>query len=215
MKQFTILFALIVLATSFTNAQSWKCKKQMRKALQTHFNSASTLTEWQAAADAFRPITTKFDEEWMPLYYFTLAKINGSNQTKDGTTIDAELDEAQAALDKAFKLAPKESELYVLQANIYYARIAVNYFARGMQMVTSAHSELVHAKELNPDNPRVYFLLAMSAYNTPEQFGGSKERALDLFQKAKEKFDTFKPDSRYSPRWGRAENTKMLAKFKK
>ena len=70
------------------------------------------------------------------------------------------------------------------------------------------------AKEMNPANPRVYILEAQDKYYTPEQFGGSKDEAKKLFEKAKELFMTSKPASSIEPQWGMSQVMYFLSQMK-
>lgn len=47
-----------------------------------------------------------------------------------------------------------------------------------------ADTTIVQAKALDPTNPRVLLVQAIAAFNTPEMYGGSKQRAIDLSSKA-------------------------------
>jgi len=44
----------------------------------------------------------------------------------------------------------------------------------------------------------------------PKMFGGGKEAAKPLFQKANEKFLSFKPADVLSPNWGKEQNEQLL-----
>ena len=67
---------------------------------------------------------------------------------------------------------------------------------------------------MNPANPRVYILEAQDKYYTPEQFGGSKDEAKKLFEKAKELFMTSKPASSIEPQWGMSQVMYFLSQMK-
>jgi hypothetical protein len=77
-----------------------------------------------------------------------------------------------------------------------YGQQAAGYLQKGMQ--------------LNPNNPRLYYLQGMSVFNTPEQFGGGKAKAKPVFQKAVDlyKAEQTKP---LHPHWGQEQATQMLA----
>jgi hypothetical protein len=64
---------------------------------------------------------------------------------------------------------------------------------------------LEEAKKLDPENPRVYLQEGIDKYYTPEQFGGSKAEAKQLFQEAAKKMETFKPASSIHPSWGASQ----------
>ena len=66
------------------------------------------------------------------------------------------------------------------------------------------------AKQLNPNNPRLYYLEGAGIFGTPEQFGGGKTKAKPVLQKAVELFKADQPKPMY-PRWGQKQAEDMLA----
>ena len=69
-------------------------------------------------------------------------------------------------------------------------------------------------KKLNVENPRVYLLEGQDKFYTPEQFGGSKEKAKELFNEALKKYDAFKPASDIDPNWGKTTVNYFLSQYK-
>ena len=67
------------------------------------------------------------------------------------------------------------------------------------------------AETLDPNNPRVALIKAEDTYFTPEQYGGSKEKGLEQFKTALEKFNAFKPKTALDPSWGKAEAEYFLS----
>ena len=65
--------------------------------------------------------------------------------------------------------------------------------------------QLKKAKQLAPDNPRVVLSAAISDFNTPKMFGGSKEKGLQGFQRAAELLAQEKPTDPIQPVWGHSE----------
>ena len=59
-----------------------------------------------------------------------------------------------------------------------------NAMARFMTEGAKATEALEKAKMLNANNPRIYILEGQDKFYTPEQFGGSKDEAKKLFEKA-------------------------------
>ena len=47
-------------------------------------------------------------------------------------------------------------------------------------------------KKLDPENPRITIMEAEDLYFTPEQFGGSKTKGIELLRKLLEQFKTYK-----------------------
>jgi hypothetical protein len=72
---------------------------------------------------------------------------------------------------------------------------------------------LQQAKQLNANNPRLYYLEGASIFGTPEQFGGGKANAKPILEKAVAlyKAEQQKP---FYPHWGQRQAEDMLAQCK-
>ena len=88
----------------------------------------------------------------------------------------------------------------------------VNPQARFMSEGMLAADALSKAGKIDPENPRISLLQAEDTYYTPEQFGGSKEKGLELFQKSLDQFKVYKPKTALDPNWGKGEAEYFLAK---
>jgi hypothetical protein len=73
---------------------------------------------------------------------------------------------------------------------------------------------LQQGMRLDPNNPRLYYLQGMTLFNTPEQFGGGKEKAKPVFEKSLALFKAFKPKSDLYPTWGQKITEQMLEQCK-
>ena len=60
----------------------------------------------------------------------------------------------------------------------------------------------------------VYKRQAEDLYFTPEQFGGSKEKGIELFKKALDQFKTYKLKSSLDPNWGQGEASYFVSQAK-
>ena len=69
-------------------------------------------------------------------------------------------------------------------------------------------------KEINPDNPRMYYLQGTSKFFTPKAFGGGKKAALPYFEKAETLFAKEPGGDITKPYWGKQANTYFLAQCK-
>ena len=125
--------------------------------------------------------------------------------------LDAIADAADINITKADELSPMNSEIYILKKMSHRLRMMANPMARFMTEGAQAKQALEMARKLNPGNPRITLLEAEDTYYTPEQFGGSKEKGLQLFQKALEQFKNFKPKTTLDPNWGRTEAEYFLS----
>jgi len=208
MKKLFLSISIMALC-SLTFAQNQQYFQAMGQNLQL-FATAQTTQDWQNIANQFERIANAEKKEWLPLYYASESTILMAFTEQDKTKIDSYLDVAQKFIDKAFEIAASECELHVLQGMLYQARIGVDPMSRGMEYSQKASVSFEKAKTLNPENPRIYYLMGQSIYYTPEAFGGGKKNALTLFVAAKEKFDKFEPVSPISPNWGKDQNQQLL-----
>jgi tetratricopeptide (TPR) repeat protein len=209
MKKLTILLVLFSMFNiGFANEAYHKA---MTESIGQLFQSA-TITDYVDVANQFERISQIEKAEWLPLYYASYAYIMISFQESDNAKKDAYLDQAQKLLDKAFIIAPNESELHMLQGFLYPSRINIDPMARGMLYMEKMNASLNKALELNPDNPRVYYLRATMTYHMPEAYGGGAAKALPFYKTADEKFKIFKPQTDLSPNWGKDANEAELKK---
>jgi tetratricopeptide (TPR) repeat protein len=205
-----VLLSISLLAfTSLIFAQNQQYMQAMGQNLQL-FSTAQSVQDWQNIANQFERIASVEKNEWLPLYYAAQATVFMSFAETDKSKIDAYLDAAQKFLDNAFKLKTDESELHVLQGMLHQGRISVDFMGRGMKYSQLAAECFVKARELNPENPRSYYLEALSVLNTPEMYGGGKTNALPLFKQAKEKFDKFEASFPLAPDWGKEHNEQQI-----
>ncbi|HDR52665.1 MAG TPA: hypothetical protein ENN90_13785 [Mariniphaga anaerophila] len=202
---FTVLFFL-------AQSQESQYQQAMQKAIETLNNSVSP-DEYNFVANTFERISTAEPGEWLPLYYAAYANIVHSFEVENSNQKDQLLDKAQQFLDKAFKIAPEESELFALQAFLYPGKIMVDPMGRGPEYMGKIYQALDDAIRLNPDNPRPYFLRAITTLNMPPEFGGGPAVAKPIFETAKEKFESFQPATPLSPNWGKEINDMEMEKL--
>ena len=127
---------------------------------------------------------------------------------------DPAADKAEGWLNKAEALSKDNSEIFIVKKMIATLRLMGDPMNRYMTYGPEGAQALETAKKLNPDNPRAYVLEALDKYYTPEQFGGSKDEAKQLFQEALKKYGTFKPETPIHPNWGQTLVNAMLAQMK-
>jgi tetratricopeptide (TPR) repeat protein len=208
----TILTFVISLVLVTANGQSSRYEQAMLGAIEK-MNNASSIGEYIEAANLFERIGQTEKTEWLPQYYAAFMYLLAGFQEDDITKKDPYFDKSQQFLDKAFKLAPENSELYALQAFIYPGRIVVDPMNRGMELMGKMNAAIDKAIRLDPENPRSYYLQAVILLNMPVDFGGGPGVAKPLFEKAREKFDKFSPESPLSPNWGKEQNEQELSKL--
>jgi tetratricopeptide (TPR) repeat protein len=172
------------------------------------------LENYRQLANCSERILLVYKNEWLPYYYEAYAYINmGFIETNEG---DREMycDKAQNLIDEAFKLKPDESEIYVLQGMLYYARMSISPMINGPMYLPKAAGALDDAEKLDPGNPRIYYLRGKSTMNTPAFFGGGKEAAIPIFDKAINLYKDFKPKSIIHPFWGEEDALRLYNECK-
>jgi tetratricopeptide (TPR) repeat protein len=175
---------------------------------------AKTANDLKLAASYFEDLSAHNPNHWLSVYYAALCYIQASHKVEENKERDGMLDKAQSLIDKAGKINPKEPEVFVLQAFLYQSRIEVNPKFRGMSYSSKAEESLKKATDTDEKNPRAWSLLGYNLFFTPALFGGGAEKALPLFEKARDKFHIFKPLMPFYPHWGEPENQHMIAECK-
>lgn len=208
----TIISMLITLLVCAAAQAQSKYTETMLNALEK-LNAASNPTEFTDAANIFERIGNMEQNEWLPSYYVAYSCIVVSFFETEATKKDALLDKAQRFIDKGMKVAPEESELFTLQAFLYPSRIMIDPMNRGMELMGKMNAALDKAIQLNPENPRSYYLRAVTVLNMPEGFGGGKATAKPIFDTAQKKFENFTPKTAIHPNWGKEQNEQELSKF--
>jgi hypothetical protein len=218
----TIFILSAMLVASFSFAQM---PEKFVKAMEAKVPAVDTTISVQGLIDlanSFERIAEAEKNQWLPYYYAAYCNATaGLMIGSDGDIMVAKADKTDPYADKAEKLISKaealeknSSEIFVIKKMIATLRMMGDVMSRAQTYMPEAASMLAEAKKLNPDNPRVYILEAQDKYFTPEQFGGSKEEAKVLFEKAKQLFETFKPASTVHPNWGKGSVTYFLSQYK-
>ncbi len=176
-------------------------------------NAAGTPADVQANLAKLERAAAAAPTAWEPRYYQARGYLKLGFAGQDDDQKDQLFDQAQAALDQAKKLpGADQAEVLILQAYIYQGRIMVSPMARGMVYTGRVAEALTQAKNLAPNNPRLYLLLGNDSFYRPSMFGGGPDKALPLYEKAKALFATFRPANALSPAWGEKMTDAMLAK---
>lgn len=207
----TLLLTLSLLTVLLPGTGYGTYPEVMEQLIGKLFQAKST-AGYHEIARAFEQVSATEKTEWLPLYYAALANILLTHTGADDATRDAALDRSQQCLDRAMALRPNESELLALQGFLYSARIGIDPMKRGILYIGKTKTAFDKAAELDPGNPRVYFLRAQMTLHMPRFVGGGTAKALPLFQKAAEKFGTFRPKTPFAPDWGEKLNAAELKK---
>lgn len=219
-KTIFILSAILIANISFAQMPD-----KFVKAMEAKVPAVDSTISVQGLTDlanSFERIAEAEKNQWLPYYYAAYCNATaGLMIGGDGDIMVAKADKTDPYADKAEKLINKaealeknSSEIFVIKKMIATLRMMGDVMSRAQTYMPEAASMLAEAKKLNPDNPRVYILEAQDKYYTPEQYGGSKEEAKVLFEKAKQLFETFKPASTIHPNWGKGAVTYFLSLYK-
>jgi len=197
----TLFLVSLILLTIPAMSQGKKYKKAMKSAMK-QMNQASDPAEELEVAASFEEIAENYPDQWLPAYHASRIIMINSFEGPDGDKRDLMLERAGKNLDLAKALAPKESEVEVLITLYYIGLISVDPESRGPAYYMDAMDAIQKGLDLNPENPRAHYMNAMWTLNTPDFMGGGPEAALPLFQKAREKYQSYQNDTPFWPAWG-------------
>lgn len=210
----TILFLALLCIGCFSFAQSDRYAAAMKSNI-SQLDSMIMKNNSAELANNFIRIGDAEKTQWLPYYYAAYAKVIEALTATDNSKKDAITDKAKELISKAENISGKEnSEIDVVKSMIATSYMTVDPQNRYMSYSTEISDNIEKAKKLDSTNPRPYLFQAQNLFYTPEQFGGGKETAKPLFEKAKELFTSFKPESDLSPVWGKATLDYYLAQYK-
>ena len=218
----TILILTAILVGSFSFAQM---PDKFVKAMESKIVSADTAISVQDLTDlanAFERIAETEKNQWLAYYYAAFCNVKAGLMAGSGGDMmaakadktDPYADKAEKQISKAEELMKNNSEIFVVKKMIATLRMMGDPMNRYMTYGPQAQAMLDEAKKIDANNPRVYLLEGQDKFYTPEQFGGSKEEAKVLFEKSKQLFGTFKPETSIHPNWGMGTLTYMFSQFK-
>lgn len=220
-----LLLAATVFISVAAFSQSDKYEGAMKQAL-IQMDSAKTVSDFEGVAATFQRIGDAEKTQWLPYYWSGLALTrtgwmyfpDGKGVTAVKTdnlsaTIDALSGRINGLEDKADALATDndaKSEILLIRNMAYTQQMLIDPQTRYMSYGMQAGTALDNALQLSPNNPRAYYLKGSSLFGTPEQYGGGKEAAKPMFEKAVElgKAEQHKP---LMPHWGLDQSEQMLA----
>lgn len=207
MIRFLLAFTLpLLVVTSF--GQSGKFEHAMKASL-TMLDFAKTAEDYTSVAASFERIGDAEKTQWLPYYYASLTTIlQGLNNTKANK--DELAEKADALIAKAEAVEPQNAEILLFKSMNATIRMLVDPMTRWQQYGPLVAENREKAKQLDPGNPRVYYLEGQNLYGTPKQFGGGKETAKPMFEKSLALFKTFRPAGVLYPNWGQKSTEQML-----
>ena len=214
--QKTILALAVTFTTTYSFAQTAYEKAMLPKVQMIEMPKAN-LDDYTAQANDFARIGDKEKTLWQPYYYAAFSIIKKGRtlmQQNQLSQLDDVAKEAQNYIDKAEALSPNNAEIFLLKKMNHGLKMMVNPMERWQTEGQAAQVALNEAQKLDPENPRISILEAEDLYYTPEQFGGNKQKGIELFKKALEQFKTYKVKSSVDPNWGQGEANYFISQAK-
>ena len=210
---------IIIALTSFI----WNCSiAQDSKYLQImeenvlKTDSAKTAVEWLSIANTMERVAQKEIEEWLPPYYASFCYLMTGIFTENKKEQWSYYEKAEEWVKTCeSKTGIDSSEVLVLKANIWQMQISIKPMKLGQSLGPLSNIASKDAEQINPGNPRVQLLKGQNAYYTPPMWGGDKEKAYEYLLKAKSLFETFKPATSISPRWGLYQTMYLIDEYEK
>jgi tetratricopeptide (TPR) repeat protein len=191
-------------------SQSDKYVAAMKKNLAL-FDSAKTVEDFTKMANTFERIGDAEKTQWLPYYHAGLA-LSSAGWIETFKDKDANAERINKFADKAESIATTDAdkaEILTLRNMSATQQMIVDPPARWMTYGQAAGQALEKALKLDPNNPRLHYLKGMSLFGTPEQFGGGKDKAKPVFEKAVQLYKEAKPKELY-PRWGQKQAEDMV-----
>lgn len=206
-----ILNALLIAAPAddFGNAII-KGKKLIEKGTQKF--DEKTLMD---ARSHFERLLQNEEMQWLTHYYigYTDSRLATYYQVQNNKEmllkyLDDGIEHIYYSLEKNEKFADAHGLLSSLLGQKINTDPALG-MTLGMESMTAVSDALEYGKE----NPRVAMFAAISAYFTPEQFGGSKTKAMSEMTRAAELFKKENLEDKRLPDWGHDQALTWLGRF--
>lgn len=205
MKQFILSIAMLVSVAAFSQSDKYTMAMQKNLAMLDSSKSAADLI---ATSAAFERVGDAEKTEWLPYYWAALAKVR-IGWVDNSIDKDKLADETKTLIAKG-EAINQNSEFQSLRDMAAVQQMMVNPQERWQTNGKEASEALQKGMQMDPKNPRLYYLQAMSLVNTPEQFGGGKKAALPVFQKAADLYKTEEKKPFY-PTWGADKTDQEIA----
>lgn len=151
--------------------------------------------------------------EWMVNYYLGSIDVmlaRTASEEKNMTDVRKYTESAIELFDKSTDVKDDFAEAYIMKMTAQSNRW--QYEPNKMNDIIAKSTEAKDkAYKLEPNNPRYYLIDGYNVFYTPENFGGGVDKALPVFEKSWENFQTYKPLDETYPNWGIDQSAGMVA----
>ncbi len=170
-----------------------------------NMSKCANAADFKAVANQFDRISQKESDEWLPQYYSANIKILlvYLDSAADANQKDRYLDEAETIISDMEEMEPEEAEIQVLKAFMIISKIGVDPQTRGQSMYGSYEATLAKANQLDPENPRVKYMLLSKDVGQAQWFGQSIDPYCPKMKELYDSWDSYQPASEIHPVWGK------------
>lgn len=206
-----IFLSIVVLfVCHLSMAQKPEFIKSMGETL-SQLPTCKSVADFQALGNKFEIIANSEKDEWLPLYYLANCYVVMSFiEQNDAAKKDNYLDVAEKSVSKLIVMAPVESDVFVLQALYFIARLVVNPTERGMEFSILSVQAVSKALALDPTNPRAILVKLQSDMGVAAFSGQDPKSFCPQAKELQAKWDNFKPKSPIHPAWGKEQLEAIL-----
>ncbi|CAH8293326.1 hypothetical protein EV196_103161 [Mariniflexile fucanivorans] len=206
MKNLIIIATFIV--SVVTSAQT-NYEQGMQKAFELWGQNNPT-----EASNLFERIGNAEPDNWLPLYYAAQVNIVNSFGESDEEKLSAQLKKAQDLINDATAISKNNPEILVLQALLHTAWVAYDGATYGMTLSGKVVELYTKAEMIAPENPRVVYCKAEWNMGGAKYFGQDTTPFCKDLEHALELFTNFKPETPFSPNWGKDRAEMLLESCK-
>jgi hypothetical protein len=131
--------------------------------------------------------------------------LNGFNDNVDKAELAEDLKNGIVEFEAAFLADPQFTDAKVGQASCVANLAFVTSGPAQLEGYRRSGQILRDAQKEAPKNPRLAWVLGASLFNTPPEFGGSQDRAIETFKAGLESARQERVADALDPSWGEAE----------
>ena len=198
-----VIYSNSAKADDFSDAMS-DAKTELAMAMNKMDKSELLKTRGQ-----FERILQLKKDEWLVNYYVALCDyMLGVSELSAGKPDESVMKNLQKytesgleIIDRVIQNKSDFADAYILKMFLNFSRWT--YEQDKMNDIISVDQQTdPKAKQYGEKNPRYYLLRGISAYWTPDAFGGGADKALELLGKSSDLFTTTKSENELYPDWG-------------